>query len=221
MAKRTILVTGGAGFIGSHVVDAYAAKGHKVIVADDLSSGTTDFLNTAAAFYEVDVRSQQLEQVFKEHSIDVVNHHAAQIDVRKSVEDPLYDAEINIKGALNLLELSVKYKVKKFIFSSTGGAIYGTCETLPADEDCPPRPECPYGTSKLCVEQYVMLYARLHKLGYTIFRYPNVYGPRQSPGWPEKHQRCTARAKHFVIMYMLPISPPPICRRWKRARTRS
>lgn len=181
MAKHTILVTGGAGFIGSHVVDAYVSKGHDVIVVDDLSSGSPEFLNPAAIFYNLDVRSRQLEELFEEHSIDVVNHHAAQIDVRKSVDDPLYDAEINIRGAINLLELSVKYKVKKFIFSSTGGAIYGTPQTLPADETCIPRPECPYGASKFCVEQYVMLFSRMYKLGYTIFRYPNVYGPRQSP----------------------------------------
>ena len=181
MAKRTILVTGGAGFIGSHIVDAYIAKGHTVIVADDLSSGNPDFINEEALFYELDVRSPQMENIFEEHTIDVVNHHASQIDVRKSVEDPLFDADVNIKGAVNLLELCVKYKVKKLIFSSTGGAIYGSPKELPADETCPPRPECPYGTSKLCVEQYIMLYSRLHKLNYTILRYPNVYGPRQSP----------------------------------------
>ncbi|HOC67205.1 MAG: UDP-glucose 4-epimerase [Candidatus Hydrogenedentes bacterium ADurb.Bin101] len=181
MAKHTILVTGGAGFIGSHVVDAYIAKGHSVIVVDDLSSGNPDFLNPAAVFYNLDVRSRQLDEIFDAHAIDVVNHHAAQIDVRKSVEDPMYDAEINIRGGINLLELSVKYKVKKFILSSTGGAIYGSPEHLPAEEGCLPKPECPYGASKFCVEQYVMLFSRMYKLGYTIFRYPNVYGPRQNP----------------------------------------
>lgn len=181
MAKHTILVTGGAGFIGSHVVDAYIAKGHTVVVVDDLSSGNPDFLNKAAAFHEIDVRSAQIEEVFEEHAIDIVSHHAAQIDVRKSVDDPLYDAEVNIKGTLNLLGLCVRHKVKKFIFSSTGGAIYGTPKSLPADEACPPHPECPYGTSKLCAEQFILLYARMYKLGFTILRYPNVYGPRQSP----------------------------------------
>ncbi len=181
MAKRTRLVTGGAGFIGSHVADAYAAKGHAVIVVDDLSSGNPDFLNKACAFYNLDIRSMQLEQVFEEHPIEVVSHHAAQIDVRKSMDDPLFDADINIRGVLNLLEMCVKYKVKKLIFASTGGAIYGSPKTLPADETCPPNPECPYGASKFCSEQYIQLYSRIHKLAYTILRYPNVYGPRQSP----------------------------------------
>ena len=181
MAKHTILVTGGAGFIGSHVVDAYVAKGHTVIVVDDMSSGNPDFLNKAVTFYEMDIRSPQIGEIFDEHAIDIVSHHAAQIDVRKSVDDPLYDADVNVKGTLNLLDLCIKHKVKKIIFSSTGGAIYGTPQNLPADENCPPRPECPYGTSKLCAEQFIMLYARMYKLGYTILRYPNVYGPRQSP----------------------------------------
>jgi len=181
MAKHTILVTGGAGFIGSHVADAYAAKGHTVVITDDLSSGNPEFVNKAAAFYDLDVRSRQLEQIFEEHPIDIVNHHASQIDVRKSVDDPMYDADVNIKGALNILDLCIRHKVKKIIFPSTGGAIYGSPKTLPADENCPPQPECPYGTSKLCVEQYIMLYARMYKMGYTILRYPNVYGPRQNP----------------------------------------
>ena len=181
MAKRTILVTGGAGFIGSHVVDAYIAKGHTVVVVDDLSSGNPDFVNPEATFYELDVRSSQLSELFEAHSFDVVSHHASQIDVRKSVDDPIYDADVNIKGSLNLLELCVRHKTKKIIFSSTGGAIYGAPKDLPADETCPPRPECPYGASKFCVEQYILLYSRMHKLNYTILRYPNVYGARQSP----------------------------------------
>ncbi|NLN91969.1 MAG: NAD-dependent epimerase/dehydratase family protein [Candidatus Hydrogenedens sp.] len=181
MSKRTILVTGGAGFIGSHVVDAFIEKGHTVVVLDDLSSGDPDFVNEQAIFIEADIRSPQIEEIFQKHKPDVISHHASQIDVRKSVDDPLYDADVNIRGALNLLELAVAYKTKKIIFSSTGGAIYGTPEELPADEDSLPRPECPYGTSKFCVEQYIMLYSRMHKLAYTILRYPNVYGPRQNP----------------------------------------
>ena len=181
MSKNTILVTGGAGFIGSHVVDAFIQKGHTVIVADDLSSGNPDFINPNAVFYAMDIRSPQLEEIFIAHSPTIVCHHAAQIDVRKSVADPVYDADVNIRGSINLLELCVKHGVKKILFSSTGGAIYGSPEKLPAKETCIPRPESPYGTSKLCVEQYIMLYARIHKLNYTILRYPNVYGPRQSP----------------------------------------
>ncbi|MCK5861516.1 MAG: NAD-dependent epimerase/dehydratase family protein, partial [Candidatus Hydrogenedentes bacterium] len=181
MSKHTILVTGGAGFIGSHIVEACIKKGHTVIVVDDLSSGDTEHLHPDAIFYDMDIRSPQLREVFTAHSPDIISHHAAQIDVRKSVDDPLYDADVNIHGSLNLLEMSVKYGVKKFLFASTGGAIYGSPEKLPATEKCIPQPESPYGTSKLCVEQYIMLYSRIHKLKYTILRYPNVYGPRQSP----------------------------------------
>lgn len=181
MSKSTILVTGGAGFIGSHVVDAFIQKGHSVIVVDDLSSGNPDFVNSNAIFYEMDIRSPQLEDVFTMHTPTIVCHHAAQIDVRKSVDDPIYDADVNIRGSINLLELCVKHGVKKILFASTGGAIYGSPDDLPATESCIPKPESPYGTSKLCVEQYIMLYSRIHKLNYTILRYPNVYGPRQSP----------------------------------------
>lgn len=181
MNKQTILVTGGAGFIGSHVTDAFIQKGHSVIVVDDLSSGNPDYINPDAIFYEMDIRSPQMDDIFAAHSPSVVCHHAAQIDVRKSVDDPIYDADVNIRGSINLLELCVKHAVKKIIFSSTGGAIYGSPESLPATEQCVPKPESPYGTSKLCVEQYIMLYHRIHKLNYTILRYPNVYGPRQSP----------------------------------------
>ncbi len=181
MSKHTILVTGGAGFIGSHVVDAYIQKGHSVVVVDDLSSGNLDYVHKDAIFYELDIRSPQLSDVFAAHTPSVVSHHAAQIDVRKSVDDPLYDADVNIRGSVNLLEMCVAHGVKKFIFASTGGAIYGSPESMPASEQCPPKPESPYGTSKLCVEQYVRLYGRIHKLSYTILRYPNVYGPRQSP----------------------------------------
>ncbi|MFA7691539.1 MAG: NAD-dependent epimerase/dehydratase family protein [Candidatus Hydrogenedentes bacterium] len=181
MAKHTILVTGGAGFIGSHVVDAYINKGHTVVVVDDLSSGNEDFVHESAIFYGLDLRSQQLEEVFQEHAIDIVSHHAAQIDVRRSVDDALYDSDVNVRGTINLLDLCVRHKIKKVIFSSTGGAIYGSPTTLPADEETPPQPGSPYGTSKLCAEQYIRLYERIYKLGFTILRYPNVYGPRQNP----------------------------------------
>ena len=181
MNKHTILVTGGAGFIGSHIVEAFIQKGHTVIVVDDLSSGNLDYVHPEATFYEMDIRSPQMEDIFAEHSPEIISHHAAQIDVRKSVDDPLYDADVNIRGSLNLLDMSVKHNVKKIIFASTGGAIYGSPDPLPATEECIPKPESPYGTSKLCVEQYIMLYSRIHKLNYTILRYPNIYGPRQSP----------------------------------------
>jgi UDP-glucose 4-epimerase len=176
-----ILVTGGAGFIGSHVVDGFVEAGHQVVVVDDLSSGSEDNLNPKARFYELDIRSAQLADVFEEQKPDVVAHFAAQIDVRRSVQDPIFDADVNVRGSLNLLEMCVAGNVKKFIFASTGGAIYGSPEKLPADESCPPLPESHYGTSKLCVENYIGLYSRMYKLPCTILRFPNVYGPRQSP----------------------------------------
>ena len=176
-----ILVTGGAGFIGSHVCDALVEAGHDVTVVDDLSSGCEDFLNPKASFYEMDIRAAQLAEVFEERRPEFVYHLAAQIDVRRSVEDPLYDADVNVRGSLNLLELCVAHNVKKFIFASTGGAIYGSPEKLPAPEACPALPESHYGVSKYCVEQYIGLYGRLHKLPHTILRFPNVYGPRQNP----------------------------------------
>ncbi|MBW7863743.1 MAG: NAD-dependent epimerase/dehydratase family protein [Candidatus Hydrogenedentes bacterium] len=176
-----ILVTGGAGFIGSHVVDALVEAGHTVSVVDDLSSGSEDFLNPKAAFHEMDVRSAQLIEVFEELRPEVVVHLAAQIDVRRSVQDPLFDADVNVRGSLNLLEMCVANGVKRFIFASTGGAIYGAPEKLPAGETCPQLPESQYGTSKLCVEQYIGLYSRMYKLATVILRFPNVYGPRQSP----------------------------------------
>lgn len=176
-----ILVTGGAGFIGSHIVDAYIAAGHTVGVVDDLSSGSMLFLNPKAAFYQVDIRDARLYDIFERVQPDYVNHLAAQIDVRRSVEEPVYDAEVNILGGINLLELSVKYKVKKFIFASTGGAIYGDPSELPASEECPPSPKSHYATSKLAFEFYLQLYQKLYGMPFTILRYPNVYGPRQSP----------------------------------------
>lgn len=127
-----ILVTGGAGFIGSHVVDSYIELGHNVIVVDNLSTGSLENLNPKAKFYQLDIRDDRIEEIFKNEKINIVNHHAAQMDVRKSVEDPIYDADVNIIGSLKLLQFSIKYGVKKFIFASTGGAIYGEQDYFPA-----------------------------------------------------------------------------------------
>jgi UDP-glucose 4-epimerase len=143
-----ILVTGGAGFIGSHVVDAYLELGHEVVVVDNLSSGSIENLNPKAKFYKMDIRNSDIEDLFKNEKPDVVNHHAAQMDVRKSVEDPIYDADVNIIGSLNLLQNCIRYGVKKFIFASTGGAIYGEQDYFPADEEHPTRPLSPYGVAK-------------------------------------------------------------------------
>ena len=179
MAK--ILVTGGAGFIGSHVVDMYINAGHEVAILDDFSSGTRTNVNPAARLYEMDVRSSALAGLFETEKPNYVAHLAAQIDVRRSVTEPQFDAEVNILGGLNLLEQSIKHGVQKFIFASTGGAIYGAQKHLPASEETVPHPECHYATSKLAFEHYIALYERLYGLRYTILRFPNVYGPRQRP----------------------------------------
>ncbi|GAP64605.1 UDP-glucose 4-epimerase [Ardenticatena maritima] len=176
-----ILVTGGAGFIGSHVVDAYIAAGHDVVVVDNLSSGKRENVHPKARFYHLDIRDPALEEVFATERPDVVNHHAAQIDVRRSVEDPMHDAEINILGSLHLILLARRYGVRKFIYASTGGAVYGEPEYLPCDENHPINPICEYGASKHTVEHYLYLNRHNFGLEYTILRYPNVYGPRQDP----------------------------------------
>lgn len=176
-----ILVTGGAGFIGSHVVDAYLEQGHEVVVVDDLSTGRKTNLNPRAEFVEMDIQDERLSELFAKFRFDVVNHHAAQMDVRKSVVDPRFDARVNILGSLNLLENCVKHGVKKFIFASTGGAVYGEQETFPADETHPTWPLSPYGIAKLACEKYLFYYKEVHGLAHVILRYANVYGPRQNP----------------------------------------
>ena len=178
-----ILVTGGAGFIGSHVVDAYLAEGHEVAVVDNLSRGGEGNLNPRAAFHRADLcDADALRTVFERERPDRVNHHAAHVDVRRAVEDPAYDARQNILGTVSLLELCREFSVGKIVFISSGGAVYGEPESLPVKEDHPLRPLSPYGLSKSVGERYVELYRRLHGLDYTILRYPNVYGPRQDPG---------------------------------------
>ena len=176
-----ILVTGGAGFIGSNIVDAYLHAGHTVVIVDDLSTGNIENVNPKAKFHRIDLRDPAVETVFKETKIDVINHHAAQMDVRKSVADPKFDASVNILGMLNVMELGVKYGVKKVIFSSTGGAIYGEQDYFPADEQHPLRPLSPYGVAKLATEKYLFYYHAVYGLQHVILRYANIYGPRQNP----------------------------------------
>jgi UDP-glucose 4-epimerase len=176
-----ILVTGGAGFIGSHVVDAYIEAGHQVVVVDDLSSGSRANLHPAATFYELDIRQPELRDIFAAERPDVVNHHAAQIDVRRSVTDPAFDAEVNVLGSINLLECARISGVGKVIYISSGGAIYGEPEYEPCDEAHPVRPLSPYGVSKYTVEQYLPIYRAAYGLDTTALRYANVYGPRQDP----------------------------------------
>ena len=177
-----ILQTGGAGFIGSWVAENYLKEGHEVLIYDNLSSGTAQNIPQDAEFVEGDIRNySMLEEVFKKFRPEVINHHAAQINVRVSVDNPVFDAETNILGTINLLELSVKYKVAKFIFASTGGAIYGEPKNIPADELTDNQPLSPYGTSKLCVENYLNYYNKIYNLDFTALRYSNVYGERQNP----------------------------------------
>jgi UDP-glucose 4-epimerase len=176
-----ILVTGGAGFIGSHVVNAFIEDGHEVVIIDDLSTGRQSNLNPAARFYQVDIRDPHLEEIFRIEKPDVISHHAAQMDVRRSVAEPLFDADVNILGSLKLIEYAKKYPVKKFIYISTGGAVYGEPEYLPCDENHPINPICQYGASKHTVEHYLYMYHVNYGLKYTVLRYPNVYGPRQDP----------------------------------------
>ncbi|MBL8150642.1 MAG: NAD-dependent epimerase/dehydratase family protein [Blastocatellia bacterium] len=176
-----ILVTGGAGFIASHIVDAYIALGHDVAVVDNLSTGREENINPKASFYKLDICSEQVKELILEQKPDIINHHAAQIDVRRSVQDPAYDAKINIVASLNILEAARQVSTKHFIFSSTGGAIYGEQDYFPADEAHPLRPLSPYGVAKLSVEKYLDYYRAIYGLPYTIFRYANVYGPRQNP----------------------------------------
>jgi UDP-glucose 4-epimerase len=176
-----ILVTGGAGFIGSHVVNAFIESGHEVVIVDDLSTGRKSNLNPAARFYQIDIRDPQIEEIFRTEQPDVISHHAAQMDVRRSVADPLFDADVNILGSLKLIEYAKKYAIKKFIYISTGGAVYGEPEYLPCDENHPINPICQYGASKHTVEHYLYMYHVNYGLKYTVLRYPNVYGPRQDP----------------------------------------
>jgi UDP-glucose 4-epimerase len=176
-----VLVTGGAGFIGSHVVDTLLGNNFEVVVVDDLSTGHEYNLNAAATFYKVDIRSPQMAEIFKKERPDFVDHHAAQMDVRKSVVDPLFDADVNVRGSINLIECARQYGVKHFVYISTGGAVYGEPIYLPCDEEHPINPICPYGASKHTVEHYLYMYHVNYGLNYTVLRYPNVYGPRQDP----------------------------------------
>jgi UDP-glucose 4-epimerase len=175
-----ILVTGGAGFIGSHVVDAYVAAGHEVAVLDNLTTGREDNVNPAAHLHRVDVRDLgQVRSAIASFRPEVVNHHAAQSEVPKSVADPGYDAHVNVVGGLNVLKACTDNSVRKVIFSSTGGALYGEPDIVPAGEDHPVRPVSPYGTSKFAFEQYLGTFDRTFGLRYTTLRYANIYGPRQ------------------------------------------
>lgn len=182
MRPHKILVTGGAGFIGSNIVDACIKAGHKVVVVDNLSSGKKTNVNPGAHFYRVDITDASgIRKVFAREKVDIVSHHAAQIDVRKSVADPAFDARINILGALNVLEAAKITGVNKVVFSSSGGTIYGECGRKAPDETFRGRPLSPYGITKYSLEFYLAYYSAIHKMKFTCLRYANVYGPRQDP----------------------------------------
>lgn len=174
------LITGGAGFIGSHLADKLIEKGHEVVVVDNLSSGLEENLNKLAKFYEIDIQDKKISDIFFKEKIEVVFHLAAQINVRKSVEDPLEDARINILGGLNILENCRNFNIRKVIFSSTGGAIYGDADVVPTPESYVEYPLSPYGIAKLATEKYLNYYNKIFGLPFIALRFANVYGPRQN-----------------------------------------
>ena len=177
-----ILVTGGAGFIGSHLVDAFIDDGHEAIVIDNLSTGVSENLNPQARFYEADIRdAEAVGRLFEAERPEVLVHQAAQLDVRRSVADPAYDADVNIVGTLRLLQAGVENGLKKVVFASSGGAIYGDTEQLPTPETLAPAPISPYGVSKLAIEHYLHYFHVIQGLPYISLRYANIYGPRQNP----------------------------------------
>jgi UDP-glucose 4-epimerase len=178
---RRVLVTGGAGFIGSHVCDAFAADGWSVTALDDLSSGKEENLSTGIDLVVADIRSPEAATLIRDGGFEVVSHHAAQIDVRISVERPDHDASINIMGLLNLLEAAVSGGVRRFLYVSSGGVVYGEPEDLPVSETAPKQPLSPYGVSKLTGEHYLHFYRQIHGLESVSLRYSNVFGPRQDP----------------------------------------
>jgi len=176
-----ILITGGAGFIGSHIADAYLGRGDEVTILDDLSRGRIDNVPAGAEFFQMDVRDPRAAELILDRRFDVINHHAAQMDVRLSVEDPRFDASVNVDGLLNLLEAARSASVSRFLFVSSGGVVYGEPEKRPTPETAPKAPESPYGVSKLTGEHYLYYYHRVHGLEYAALRYANVFGPRQDP----------------------------------------
>jgi UDP-glucose 4-epimerase len=176
-----VLVTGGAGFIGSHIADAYLAAGHTVGVVDNLSTGSAENLDPRIRLWQADIRDAAVESILAEFQPEIISHHAAQISVSVSARDPRGDAEINILGALNLLEAAVRHQVQRVIFASTGGAMYGEQAVLPTGESVFPEPVSPYGVAKHAVERYLHAFQHMHGLRSVVLRYANVYGPRQNP----------------------------------------
>ena len=181
VSKKRVLVTGGAGFIGSHLVDRLIQEGYHVAVVDNLTTGKKENLNKKAKFYKLNILSPKLFQVLKKEKPQIVCHFAAQINARRSVKDPIFDAKTNILGSLNLLEACKKARVSKIFFASSGGEIYGDASQIPTPETYPPNPISPYGVAKFAVEKYLYSYWKLFGISYLSLRYGNVYGPRQNP----------------------------------------
>jgi UDP-glucose 4-epimerase len=180
--SRRVLVTGGAGFIGSHVADAYLERGDKVWIVDDLSSGRTSNVPKHAKFVQASINDAAVGKLFEEvGGFDIVNHHAAQMDVRTSVENPRFDAQSNVDGFLNVLECARKFGTRRVLFVSSGGVVYGEPEQRPTPEYAPKAPLSPYGVTKLAAEYYLNYYRVVHGMEYAALRYANVYGPRQNP----------------------------------------
>ncbi len=178
---RKVLVTGGAGFIGSHVADAHLERGDRVWVVDDLSSGRLDNVPPDAEFHRIDIGDPEVGELIRDVGFDLINHHAAQIDVRRSVADPLLDARANILGLVNILEAARQAGTRRVVFVSSGGVVYGEPDVLPTPESAPKSPLSPYGISKLAGEYYLNYYREVHGMDYVALRYGNVYGPRQDP----------------------------------------
>jgi UDP-glucose 4-epimerase len=176
-----IVVTGGAGFIGSHVVDRYVAAGHQVVVLDDLSTGRAANVNPAARLHRIDIRSPEVAAIFEAERPDVLNHHAAQASVRVSVDQPVLDADVNILGSLNLLQCCGRFGVSRVVYASSGGAAYGDTDDRPTGEGHPARASSPYGVSKVTVEHYLACWEALYGVRTLALRYANVFGPRQNP----------------------------------------
>jgi len=180
-SSRKVLVTGGAGFIGSHVAEAFLARGDRVWVVDNLSTGKRENVPSQATFVEMDIRDEGIRELFREVKFDLVNHHAAQVDVRISVNDPSFDAQVNLLGLLNLLEGAREVGTGRFMYVSSGGVVYGEPEIRPTPEEAPKLPLSPYGVTKLSGEFYLNYYREVHGLEYAALRYANVFGPRQDP----------------------------------------
>lgn len=180
-SKGTVCVTGGAGFIGSHVAEALLVEGRRVLIIDNLSGGRRENVPAGAELHVLDVRSKEAADLVRDGGVEILVHHAAQMDVRRSVEDPVFDADVNVLGSLNLAEAARRGGVRQILFASTGGAIYGEQDSFPADEKHPARPVSPYGISKLSFEHYLFFYHVAYGLNATCLRYANVYGERQNP----------------------------------------